>query len=45
MDDSTAYGYLRELLAGAGDRLDVDMFDGGHIFDFDPALAWFRKWL
>jgi dienelactone hydrolase len=31
--------------AGHDDRFTVTKFDGGHMFDFQPALAWFDKWL
>ncbi len=31
--------------AGSDEHFMVDTFDGGHVFDFRPALAWFDKWL
>jgi hypothetical protein len=31
--------------AGADERFAVNTFDGGHRFDFGPALSWFDKWL
>jgi dienelactone hydrolase len=31
--------------AGAAERFFADRFEGGHEFDFAPALAWFERWL
>ena len=31
--------------ADSDERFMVDKFDGGHAFDFGPALTWFDKWL
>ncbi|MGQ9632378.1 MAG: hypothetical protein ACUVXI_19000 [bacterium] len=31
--------------AEAEERFVIDIFDGGHIFHFEPALEWFDRWL
>ena len=30
---------------GAADGVSLDLFEGRHEFNVDPALAWFQQWL
>ena len=46
-DAQRSYEGLIELygMLSGGERIALDVFEGGHEFDLDPALDWFQQWL
>jgi dienelactone hydrolase len=46
-DAQAAYDELAPLyrMLDAEDKIALDVFEGGHDFDVEPTLAWFRRWL
>jgi hypothetical protein len=45
-DAAEAYTELLELyqMLDAANLVTLDVFEGGHEFHLDPALAWFEQW-
>ena len=46
-DAQRSYEGLIELygMLSGGEQIALDVFEGGHEFDLDPALDWFQQWL